>query len=283
MYRYGVQCALEELPGRVPAVFRGTIGEVARASAMTGYDAMELYIRDPRDKNLGELKAAAADNGLTYCCICTGLEIVLNRLCLTADDAAARRKAVDRLKEHLDLGAALRCPIVVGSMRGNIPDEAHRAEYLERLGDGLRELNAYAESMDGHLLIENIHQYTSNYLNTIPELGAYIHSLGLSRLRMHIDTHSMHIEDPKPFEALRQYGELVGYVHFSDSNRGYPGAGSIDFKGYYHALMDIGYTGYITAECQPYPSSEECAVRALAYMKAMEQAALIERMHLKEV
>ncbi|MDD4075271.1 MAG: sugar phosphate isomerase/epimerase [Eubacteriales bacterium] len=282
MYRYGVQCALEALPERVPAVFRGTINEVAAASAKAGYDAMELYIHDPKEKDVNEMLRAAKDNGLAYCCICTGLEIIINKLCLTDDSISVRQRAVDRLKEHLDLGAALGCPVVVGSMRGNIPDAQHRAAYLARLGEGLGQLNDYAEMVGGALLIENIHQYTSNYLNTLAEVCAFIEALRLSRLKLHIDTHSMHIEETAPFEAVRQSGDLIGYVHFSDSNRGYPGAGCIDFKAYYHALLDAGYTGYITSECQPYPSQEACAVRGLAYMKAMEQAALLERMPFKE-
>ncbi len=282
MYRYGVQCALEQLSERVPAIFRGSIAEVASASAKAGYQAMELYIHDPKEKNVAELRSAAGDNGLEYCCICTGLEIIINKLCLTADAPAERQKAVDRLKEHMDLGVELGCPIVVGSMRGNIPDSAHREEYLLRLGEGLSKLNDYAENVGGELLIENIHQYVSNYLNTINEVGDYIKRLGLSRLKMHIDTHSMHIEDKNPLGELLKYGDLIGYVHFSDSNRGYPGSGSIDFKSYFRTLMKAGYSGYITAECQPYPSEEECALRGLQYMKHMEQAAIIESMKLQE-
>ncbi len=282
LFRYGIQCALEQLPERVPAVFRGTIREVAEASRMAGYDAMELYIHDPKDKDVSELKAAAADNGLEYCGICTGLEYIFNKLCVTSDSPVIRQAAVDRLKEHLDLGAQLNCPVVVGTMRGNIPDASYRGEYLERLADGLRELNAYAQAVGGSLLVENIHQYVSNYLSTVTEVGDYVRSLNLSRLKLHADTHSMHIEDKNPTDVLRRYADVLGYVHFSDSNRGYPGAGAIDFKAYYHALLDIGYKGYVTIECQPYPTQEACAARSMEYLRSMEGAALLERKQFKE-
>ncbi|OQB23760.1 MAG: D-tagatose 3-epimerase [Firmicutes bacterium ADurb.Bin182] len=282
MYKYGIQCALEQLPERIPAIFRGTIREVAEASGKAGYDAVELYIHDPKEKNAAELKAAAADNGLSYCGVCTGLEYILNGLCLTSDDSTVRRRATDRLKEHLELGAILECPVVVGTMRGNIPGSEFKEEYLNRLADGLRLLNDCAAEIGGELLIENIHQYTSNYLCTVTEVGEYVRKLALSHLKLHIDTHSMHIEDKDPLGAILKYGDVLGYVHFSDSNRGYPGSGVIDFKAYYHALLDVDYKGYITAECQPYPNPEACAVRALNYMKCMESAAFIERMQFRE-
>ena len=77
-------------------------------------------------------------------------------------------------------------------------------------------------------------------------------------------------------------GDILGYVHFSDSNRGYPGSGMIDFKAYDHALMDVNYQGYIVAEYQPYPTAMESAVRGLEYMRLMERAAEIERLTFKE-
>lgn len=274
---YGVQCALEELPEHVPAIFRGSLRGVAESSRKAGYDAMELYIRNPADWKASELNVVAADNGLAYAGICTGLEYVLNGLSVTDDDATARQKAVDRLKEHLDLAAEIDCPVVVGSMRASLPDASYRSVYLERLGDALRQLDAYAASHGSWLLVENINRYISNYLCTVPECVDFIRSLGLARLKLHVDTHSMHIEDKNPAEVLRQCGDVLGYVHVSDANRGYPGAASIDFKAHLHALLDIGYTGYITAECQPFPSQEVCAQRAIDYMKAMESAARIER------
>lgn len=278
MYQYGLQIALEELPERMPAILRGSIEHVAKIARKTGYDAIELYIRDPGTLDVKKLNTVAEDNGLKYCCICTGLEFVLNRLSLTSDDAVNRQAAIDRLKEHIDLGASIGAPVVIGSMRGSLPNETCREEYLERLAYALTKLDVYAAEAGAGLLIENIHQYISNYLCTVSEVGEFIYKLSLSRLKLHIDTHSMHMEEQNPFEVVRKYGDIIGYVHFSDSNRGYPGAGSIDFKSHYHVLMDIGYSGYITAECQPYPSGEACALRALTYMKAMESAAIIERM-----
>lgn len=283
MFKYGVQCAPEQLPERMPVVFRGPIAQSAEQAKQIGYDGLELYIHDPKDQDVAGLLSAAKDNGLEYCGICTGLEYIFNKLCLTSDDPAVRQAAVDRLKEHLDLGVQLGCPVVVGTMRGHIPGPAHYKEYLGRLAEGMVKLNEHAENIGGELLIENIHQYVSNWLNTIPEVGDYVRSLGLSRVGLHIDTHSMHIEDSDPYNAVRNYKDVLKYVHFSDSNRWYPGGGVIDFKAYYHALMDAEYSGYITAEYQALPDAFTSAKLGYEYMKLMERAAEIERLNRKEI
>jgi len=40
----------------------------------------------------------------------------------------------------------------------------------------------------------------------------------------------------------------LGYIHIGENHRGYLGSGHIDFTGFFHALVDIGYRGPITFE-----------------------------------
>lgn len=88
----------------------------------------------------------------------------------------------------------------------------------------------------------------------------------------------MHMEDVRPYESVRKYGDVLGYVHFSDSQRGYPGSGVIDFKAYYHALPDANYTGWIVSKCQPFPTAMDCAILGLENMKNLEQQVRAERL-----
>lgn len=277
-FTYGIQCALEDLPTRFPSVLRGTFSEVTDQAAQAAYDGVELYIHTPAEHNGAAYRSQAADKGLSFASICTGLELLHHGLGLTSDDQAIRTRAVDRLKEHLDLAAELQCALVVGTMRGNIATPAAISETRDRLAAALQELADYAEPLGVPIVVENILQYISNWLCTMDDVGAFIEGLGLPGVKIHADTHSMHMEDPDPFAAVRKWGPLIGYVHFSDSNRGYPGAGAIDFKAHFHALMDSGYSGWITIEAQPFPTGVECAQRGLDYLKHLEAAATIERL-----
>ena len=67
----------------------------------------------------------------------------------------------------------------------------------------------------------------------------------------------MLVEDRDPVQSIYETEDILEYVHFSDSNRKYPGAGNVDFKAIMGALMDVGYKGYITMECLPYPTELE--------------------------
>ena len=138
MFKYGISCSLELQPVRQPVIIRGEIEHVADQVKKAGYDAIELFIRDPKQYDPARLTKAAANEGLEFCAISTGMEFTRNGLCLIDDDPAKRQKAVDRLKEHIDLGAAIGSPVVVGIMRGSIPDRllSRRTRRTVRLRKG---------------------------------------------------------------------------------------------------------------------------------------------------
>jgi len=277
MFKYGISCALDAQPERQPVILRGDIDEVTRIAGEIGYDGVELFIKEPRQYDAAKLLRAAERNGLEFCGIATGMEYTKNGLSLISDDQCVRQKAVDRLKEHLDLGAALNCPVVVGIMRGNIPDFDRYQEYEDRFSQALTALDAYAGQCGATIVVESILRYINNYLNSAPETAQYLRRLSLARVTLHIDTHSMILEDKDLAQSVYETADILGYVHFPDSNRGYPGAGNIDFKPVMRALMDVGYRGYIDLECQPYPSQRVCAERGLHYLKALEEIIKIEQ------
>lgn len=281
-FHYGISCALEPQPQRQPVIICGEIEHVASEVRRAGYDAIELFIRDAAQYDVSRLLHAAKNEGLGYCAIATGMEYNLNGLCLISDDAENRRKAVDALKAHLDLGAALGCPVIVGIMRGNIPDFSRYGEYEARFTQALTELSSYAVQAGGSIVIESILRYINNYLNSAPETANYLRKVDLPGVKLHIDTHSMILEDKNLAQSVYECADILGYVHFSDSNRGYPGAGNIDFKAVLSALMDVGYQGYISTECQPYPTEFDCAQRGLAYIKSLVSVLELERKDQRE-
>ncbi|QPK81265.1 sugar phosphate isomerase/epimerase [Schaalia sp. ZJ405] len=275
-FRYGIQVSLEELPTRMPVVLRGSFEEVTDTAAELGYDGIEFYLHSPREHDGALYKKKAADKGLGFSSICTGLELLYNGLGLTVDSVDIRKRAVERLKEHLDLANELDCSVVIGTMRGNIPHPNKAQITRQRLVDALGELADHADSTGGQIVVENILQYISNWLNTLDEVGNFLEEVNRPNVSMHIDTHSMHMEETDPFAAIRRWADRIGYVHFSDANRAYPGGGCIDFMSYYHALFDAGYSGWITIESQPFPTGRDCAQRGIQYLKNVEAAARIE-------
>ena len=275
-FRYGVVCSLEPLPESKPVIFRGSIDAVAQETRMAGYDAMELHIRNPLSYDAHVLKQSASDNGLGFSALSTGLEYLENGLSLISDEVRVRQAALQRLKEHVDLATQLDCLLVIGIMRANIPDPARRPRYEAYLDEALVTLAGYARERGVTLVFESIMRYINNYYNTVPETVDYLRRLAQPNLKIHIDTHSMIVEDPDLPAAVRYCGSDLGYVHFSDSNRRFPGGGNIDFKPILQSLLDIRYMGYVTFECVPWPDARSCAHLCLEYIRALESCIRVE-------
>ena len=279
MFRYGVSAALETLPMSQPVTLRGEIDTLCRTVKEMGYDALELHLREPGRYDAHEIRRVADSYGLPICATANGMEYTVGGLCLIDEDSARREAAIARLIEHAEFASVLGAKLVVGIMRGNIPGNADRARLVARFEDALGRVCDHAQSIGVPVVLESINRYINNYLCSVPETIDFIVQFHHPNLSLHLDTHSMAVEERDLPASIRYCaGKPVGYVHYSDNNRRYPGGGALDFKAMTHALMDIGYEGYITVECLPDPTPEEAARRGLRYMKAAEAMARIERM-----
>jgi sugar phosphate isomerase/epimerase len=278
MFQYGVSAALEELPESQPVTLRGPIEELCRLAKETGYDALELHVRDPKRYNPKEIRAVAEKHGLSICAAANGMEYTLGGLSLIDDDPDKREQAVARIFEHIDFASGLGARLIVGIMRGNIPRGKPAAVYKDRFAEVLGRICDYAAQKQVPVVLESILRYINNYLNGVHETMDFITALGYRNLFLHIDTHSMALEE-KNLKGSILYckNKPLGYVHYSDNNRLYPGGGALNFFELTGALIDIGYTGFITLECLPCPGAGESARRGLLYMKSIENAVTVER------
>ena len=274
---YGIACALEELPVTQPVVLRGSIESVCQTAKKTGYSAIELHVRDPKRYNTDEINKITTDFGLSVCAVANGMEYTVNGLSLIDENKNRREAAVARIFEHVNFAAALNAKLIVGIMRGNVPRGGSAGHCLETFAEVLVRICEYAAKMKTEVVLESILRYINNYLCSVKETMDFITSINKPNLSLHIDTHSMAIEERSMRESILYcMGKPLGYVHYSDNNRCYPGGGALDFREITNTLMRIGYRGFITAECLPFPNPEECAKRAFDYMKSVEKIIGIE-------
>ena len=278
MFKYGVSAALEELPETQPVTLRGPIEELCRFAKETGYDALELHIREPKRYDAKKIRSVAQQYGIRICAAANGMEYTVGGLSLIDDDTGKREEAIKRVFEHIDFVSELGAMLIVGIMRGNVPKGKPVPVYRSRFAEALGRICDYAAQKQVPVVLESILRYINNYLNSVPETMDFITSLGHKNLALHLDTHSMALEEKNLKESILYCkNKPLGYVHYSDNNRYYPGGGALDFKALTHALLDIGYTGYITIECLPYPNAEESARRGLSYLRDIENIVAIER------
>ena len=129
--------------------------------------------------------------------------------------------------------------IIIGWIRGKIPDLNSFDKYEKRFAKNIKELSSYASKKNVKIHIEAINRYEINFLNTGKEVLDFIEKYQLENVFIHLDTFHMNIEEANIYETLKICSSKLGYIHFADSNRNYPGAGHLDFQKIIDTLRQI--------------------------------------------
>jgi D-psicose/D-tagatose/L-ribulose 3-epimerase len=112
----------------------------------------------------------------------------------------------------------------------------------------MRRIAEKAKPANVTLNLEVVNRFESNLLNTAAQGLAYIREAAMDNIFLHLDTFHMQIEEADPAQAVLSAGDRLGYFHVGESNRGYLGAGTIDFDPLFDALIANGYDDFITFE-----------------------------------
>jgi D-psicose/D-tagatose/L-ribulose 3-epimerase len=111
--------------------------------------------------------------------------------------------------------------------------------------------------------------------------------VGEPNVGIHLDAYHMNVEE----EDFRSPVELVSrhlvYFHLSESHRGIPGRGTVDWSAIMGALADAGYAGYVGLESfaevsdamrgatcvwrDLAPSSDELVREGLSFLRGLER------------
>ncbi len=136
----------------------------------------------------------------------------------------------------------------------------------------MKELAEYAEKTDGELVIEAIDRFETNYLRTAQDVLELIEDVGSTRVKVHLDTFHMNLEEQDWRRAILSCKGRLGHVHVADNSRNYPGWGLIDFRQIMSLLLEIGYDRSLTLECFPVPDGETALRRGLKHLDGLMEA-----------
>jgi 5-keto-L-gluconate epimerase len=238
-----------------PVLLGGDLEKSVKTASELGYHGVELHWADPQQINLDRLLQFCDHYRINVSAFATGRAYVKEGLSLIHEDRQVRQKAVSRLKNFIDAAVPFQAAVIIGCIRGNLApgDDPHLI--MERLAESTHKVAKHAAAHNVSIVFEAINRYENNYLNTASETLDFIRKHQFPNTKVLLDTFHMNIEDPDLEQAILDSGDLLGYVHFADSNRWYVGAGHIDFQKIMQALNRIGYDGYISAECLPLPAS----------------------------
>jgi D-psicose/D-tagatose/L-ribulose 3-epimerase len=174
-------------------------------------------------------------------------------LCLPENMMAQDRPAVARdfLLRALDTAQALGCKTLGGvtySALGYKTGKPPTPEEYRNIVLALKPVAQRAAQCGVKLGLEPCNRYETHLLNTAQQTKRLIEDIGEPNLFIHLDTYHMNIEEKGIGSGFRCAGNLAQYIHASESDRGVPGTGTVDWGDVFAALKTIGFNGDIVVE-----------------------------------
>ncbi len=234
------------------------------AALAYGFDGMELS-----GPVMIDLAREAIASRIPISAMCSG-----HRGWFIDPDPQQVEACVQDVKVLLELGAELDAPLIVVPIYGrthNLPPhcgtgrtrEEDRALWLE----GLREVTDHAEKVGGRLLIEAINRFENSVSVTIADAISFARQMASPNVRMMGDVFHMNIEEVDMGASLEGAGDMLGYVHFADSQRLEPGKGHLDWSNVLRGLTRMGYDGYASLECNLSGPGETVLPQAVRFLR----------------
>lgn len=270
-WKYSVSSA-DVAPETAPLLLLGTPEENLRKAAQLGYDAIEIHTREDAEWDVQKIKIAMREYDVSISAIVTGRLNTEGKCDLISDEPYITEYCIRGMMKYIDMAAALDTNLILGWARGNIPAGGNSEKYMLRLWKNLKKIDSYAGEKGVKIMIEVINRYEINTFNTVHELMTFLETHDLPNCYAHLDAFHMGIDECDPYEAIRRCGGRLGYFHLADNSRKYPGSGQIDFSRMLEVLNEIGYCGYLSVECLPWPDNIEAARKALMFMKEAERS-----------
>ena len=253
-----------------PILLRGDMDSAFALAAELGYDGVEIHLRYPSDIDWAATRKLSVDYGLGVPTLGTGMAAGEDGLTFPDPDPEIRRRAVERVREHIALAAHLDAAVTLGSLNGRLgPDPQQRPHRRADAMACLEECCQAAAAAGVTMLLEPLNRYESDYLNTVDDALGIIAKVGAPNLKLLADTFHMNIEEVDFAASLRRAGSQLGHIHLVDSNRQAPGHGHLDIPGVLQALCDIDYQGYVSFEALPLPDPRQATEDGIRTIRGM--------------
>lgn len=255
---------------RIPNLFQNdsTFGEFENALRVLkqhGFDGVELNLNFDDQQKLNRIKKSIDDAELKLAAVGTGLLYSRDRLSFIDPDSSKRAKALSIVKELVRFASREHAAVVIGLVRGTLPQDAQVAEGLLRRG--LVECDATAKEHGTKIALEAINRYETSLLNTADDAVKLIEEENLSATGLLLDTFHMNIEERSITETIRDSSSKTAHFHIADSNRWPPGYGHLKVEDLLGCLAESGYNGWVSAETLPKPNNTQAVIDTAQFLK----------------
>ena len=225
-----------------------------------GYDGAEIPILSGHASAYKKISQALKDEGME----CSATSSCMPEKNLISTSASERRRAVDHLKWAADMSHLLGSHIIGGpihSTPGVFTGSPPSSDEKKWAAEGLYEVADYSSQENIVLAVEYLNRFESYLVSSMQTTLELVRAIDHKHVGIHFDTHHAHYEENDLAEAIRLGGDYIKHVQFSESNRGVPGKGLIDFAKVVRALKEASYDEWITIEA--FSNTNETIVKAL--------------------
>lgn len=189
---------------------------------------------------------------------------------LTHPDPQIRRETGLYLAELARACRAMQGKILVlGSpQQRNLLQGVTHAEATRYAIEVFRELAPVLAEERVILALEPLGPSEGDFLNTAAEAVAMIGEVGSPHVKLHLDCKAMSSEDRPIPDIIRDYAMHTAHFHVNDPNRLGPGMGELQFEPILAALLESGYSGWVSVEVFDYsPGVEKLATDSIRYLQ----------------
>jgi sugar phosphate isomerase/epimerase len=251
-----------------PFVFWNDLPGACAKAAKLGFDGIEIFAPTPAALDAETVRPLLEQHKLSLAAVGTGAGMLVHKLSLTSPDATARGRAREFIRTMIAAGGKLGAPAIIGSMQGRWGEHVSREDAIAYLIDALNDLGEYAAVFGVPLIYEPLNRYETNLVTTQADGVALLKMLKTDNVKLLADLFHMNIEESDLPAAIRAAGGAIGHVHLADSNRRPAGCGHTDLAPIAAALREIGYDGYLSAECLPWPHPGAAAAKTIEAYRA---------------
>ncbi len=210
----------------------------------------------------------------------------------SSEDDGVRERGLDFLKRCIDATADMGADVFTGvtySALGRRLERRPAREDMSRAAEVMRAAARYAAGREVRLGIEPVNRYESFLVNTAAQALELMELIGEPNVGIHLDAYHMNIEENEFRAPVVLVAEHLLHFHLSESHRGIPGRGTVDWEAIMSALGEAGYAGHVGLESfaevsdamrgatciwrDLAPSSDELVSEGLAFLKGLERTA----------
>ncbi len=170
---------------------------------------------------------------------------------LTGEDETTRQRGVEYLEACVrataTMGGTTLSGVIysaIGRKIDGMPDE----RYWERAAKGLKSIARMARDHGITLGIEPINRYETFLVNTCDQAFQLMQMIDEPNVAVHLDAYHMNIEETDFYAPTKKAAPHLCHFHLSESHRGVPGTGTVDWQSIYRALGEAGYDGVVGLE-----------------------------------